>query len=284
MDFFKYLIGFNEYKKYSKIIFPSTSTSIKTEYDEDTVKYRSWTNFFQSGKLNNLYYYCVDRDLKTELDSINGEAPIVQLTNNDRTFASTNTTSLGNILLSGTSTVPLVQEVWGPLNLLYGAYTDNINCTNGQGGFSFYNTKTIEAADAKITTGSIRLTNTTLSVNAAGPVSATYFNATSDRRAKTNIAAYKGNATELVKKIPIYTFNYLASNSPSIGMIAQEAAIFDNVIPNFSLVSNERATGEDGDYMSIKESKLVYILWKAVQEQAAKIEELQKKVDALSNN
>lgn len=278
MDFFQYLIGFNNNKKYCKITLPTISSTIKSKYEGD-VEHKSWTSLFNPEKLNNSFYYCVDDN-----NSINGNAPTVQISNNDRTFENANTASLGNLLLSGKDTVPLVQEVWGPLNLVSGVYADNINCTSTDSIFTFYNTKAIISEKAKITTDSIILQNETLSVKADGPIEATYFNATSDRRAKTNIAAYEGNATELVKKIPIYTFNYLASNSPSIGMIAQEAAIFDNAIPNFSLVSNKQATGEDGDYMSIKESKLVYILWKAVQEQAAKIEELQKKVDALSNN
>lgn len=64
-------------------------------------------------------------------------------------------------------------------------------------------------------------------------------------------------------------------------MIAQEAQIFDNVIPNFSLVNNEEATGKNDDYMTIKESKLVYILWKAVQDLSAKSKELQERITNL---
>ena len=47
----------------------------------------------------------------------------------------------------------------------------------------------------------------------------------------------------------------------------------------FKLVDNENATGQDFDYMTIHESKLTYILWKAVQELSKEIEDLKKKIN-----
>lgn len=111
-----------------------------------------------------------------------------------------------------------------------------------------------------------------------GSVTAQYMNTTSDRRAKTNIKKYEGNATEFVKAVPIYTYNYLSDNEAAVGMMAQDLQILDNAVPNFSFVSNQQATGENGDYMTIKESRLIYVLWKAVQEQAKEIEELKAKL------
>ena len=52
----------------------------------------------------------------------------------------------------------------------------------------------------------------------------------------------------------------------------------------FKLVDNENATGQDFDYMTIHESKLAYILWKAVQEQQKIIEDLQKEIKELKKN
>lgn len=88
--------------------------------------------------------------------------------------------------------------------------------------------------------------------------SAGYFNATSDRRAKENIRKVNFSALDIVKSLSIYNFNYKNSDKPSIGVIAQEALSYN--IDDFSLVENEKATGENDDYMSIKESKLIYIL------------------------
>ena len=87
---------------------------------------------------------------------------------------------------------------------------------------------------------------------------APYFNATSDRRAKENIKKVDFSALSIINSLPIYSFNYKDSDKPSIGVIAQEALKYN--IEDFSLVENEEASGENNDYMSIKESKLIYIL------------------------
>lgn len=116
-------------------------------------------------------------------------------------------------------------------------------------------------------------------------VKALYFNATSDRRAKTNLkAADSAAALDIVNKLPIYTFNYKEdrTNETSIGVLAQDAALFDGVISDgFSMVANREATGKDGDYMQIKESKMVYVLWAAVQQQQKQINYLEKRVEQL---
>ena len=109
-----------------------------------------------------------------------------------------------------------------------------------------------------------------------GSIDAVYFNATSDYRAKKDFKPLEINAIELVKKIPLYSFKYKESNLPSIGIIAQ--TVEDVNIEGFKLVDNEGATGDNMDYMSIHESKLVYILWKAVQEQQKEIEELKAQI------
>lgn len=106
---------------------------------------------------------------------------------------------------------------------------------------------------------------------------ALYFNTTSDIRAKENIKPATFNAVEIVKSLPIQTFNYVDSKAPSIGVIAQDAAKID-LGTAFNLVDNLNATGENGDFMTVKETKLVYILWKALQEQSKMIEQLQKQV------
>ena len=84
--------------------------------------------------------------------------------------------------------------------------------------------------------------------------------------------------------MPIYEFQYKNNNTSSIGVIAQEAAELDHYFTDFSLVDNPQATGEDGDYMTIKESKLVYVLWKAVQEQQEQIEQLKAELNKIKES
>lgn len=110
---------------------------------------------------------------------------------------------------------------------------------------------------------------------------ALYFNATSDIRAKTNLQHASFKALNIVKSLPIYSFNYKETGSPAIGLIAQDAAKI-SFGSDFSLVNNETASGENGDYMTIKESKLIYILWKAIQEQQEQINDLISLVRDLS--
>ena len=119
-------------------------------------------------------------------------------------------------------------------------------------------------------------------VKCEGQIQAVSFNATSDKRAKTNIKRLdQEKALDIVNKLPVYSFNYKKDNIPSIGVLAQEAAVYDGAIPNFSLVNNEQATGENGDYQTVKESKLVYILWAAIQEQSRQINQLKSQLKEL---
>ena len=115
-----------------------------------------------------------------------------------------------------------------------------------------------------------------LEIDSSKYCQAGYFNATSDARAKENIRKADFSALSIINSLPVYNFNYKNSDKPSIGVIAQEAAGFN--IDDFSLVENIEATGENNDYMSIKESKLIYVLWKAIQEQQEEIELLKQQL------
>ena len=109
---------------------------------------------------------------------------------------------------------------------------------------------------------------------------AQYFNARSDKRAKENIQPFLGNALDIVKNINTYTFNYKNNpNQVSYGILAQD--LLDVNINNFNFINNKEATGTNDDYMSIKESKLVYLLIEAVKEQQKEIEDLKTELKAL---
>ena len=110
-------------------------------------------------------------------------------------------------------------------------------------------------------------------------IDAQYFNATSDKRAKENIQSATYNALELIKKLPIYTYNYKNKSENLTGILAQD--LLEAQPKELDLVSNTNATGENGDYMSIKNDKLMFVLMKAIQEQQKQIEKLQAELQQL---
>lgn len=115
-------------------------------------------------------------------------------------------------------------------------------------------------------------------IKADSKCEALYFNAISDRRAKTNITPLSASALSIVKSLPVYTFNYNTKPEElTIGLIAQEAA--EHNLDNFNMVDNLDASGENNDFMQMKESKLVYVLWKAVQELSAEVESLKAQLN-----
>lgn len=116
-------------------------------------------------------------------------------------------------------------------------------------------------------------------IKADSKCEALYFNAISDRRAKSNITPAEFSATDIIKQLPVYTFKYLNDSKLSVGLIAQEAAEHD--LNGFNMVDNLDASGEFGDFMQMKESKLVYVLWKAVQELSAEVENLKTEIASL---
>ena len=167
--------------------------------------------------------------------------------------------------------------------------TGSITVSEGSANTSFVVNKKNSIFNGVIKVNSDSDTTTFVEISegnimAKGHIDSYYFNATSDRRAKTNIQYWDTSALDIVRSLPVYEFHYTNNNAPSIGVIAQEAAQFDDFFENFSLVDNPNATGENGDYMTIKESKLVYILWKAVQEQQEQIEQLKAELNKIKES
>lgn len=95
-------------------------------------------------------------------------------------------------------------------------------------------------------------------------VHAPYFNATSDMRAKENIKKLPFSALSFINNLSVYQFNYKGKNDTIPGVLAQD--VLNSQPEGLSLVDNIDASGENGDYMSIKEDKFVFLLMRAVQE------------------
>ena len=115
-------------------------------------------------------------------------------------------------------------------------------------------------------------------VSASGKISSTvsveapYFNATSDIRLKTNLTGinYDG-VRDIVENTDLFEFNYTNSDEKVIGIIAQD--VKNKYIGEFNLVNEN----EDG-FLTVKESKIPYILWGYIKLLKQEIEELKSKI------
>ncbi len=142
---------------------------------------------------------------------------------------------------------------------------------------------TIKTTNAGVTLNNAGLTLTSDANIAASnstaqfkSVSAQWYNATSDKRAKTQIEPLS-NVLDFILKTNIYSFYYKNNlKTKAVGIIAQE--VEDDYIDEFNLV--EPALDKDG-FMAIRESKICYLLWKAVQEQQEMINNLQEQINEL---
>ena len=109
-------------------------------------------------------------------------------------------------------------------------------------------------------------------------VNAGYFNATSDRRLKENIQSFDtAQAYKIVLDTPLYQFDYKLNHMPSVGVMAQDLTSYQ--FGSFNFVDNIDSIGTVEDHMSVHESKLIYLLWGAIQEQQKEIELLKQKLN-----
>lgn len=100
-----------------------------------------------------------------------------------------------------------------------------------------------------------------------------YMEVTSDKRLKNNIKLYDVNALNIVNNTPIVTFNYNHSTISTLGMIAQE--LKSNLL-NPELLISVAPTANIKDLHTIHETKLIYVLWKAVQELSSELDSIKK--------
>lgn len=105
---------------------------------------------------------------------------------------------------------------------------------------------------------------------------------TSDERAKYNINPITDSYLKVVQNTPIVDFYYKQNNSEKqVGLIAQ--TLQSNLENNKHCFVSTIKDDVIEDKLVINETKLVYILWRAIQEQQEQIEKLKKKVQDLEN-
>ena len=84
---------------------------------------------------------------------------------------------------------------------------------------------------------------------------------------------------KLLNIIYTYTFNYKNNSETSYGIMAQD--LVNTKINDFCFIDNVAATGENNDYMKVKESKLVYLLLEGIKAQQKEIELLKIQLEEL---
>lgn len=101
----------------------------------------------------------------------------------------------------------------------------------------------------------------------------------SDRRLKENIIPLAKTYSDTILNTPIVKYNYVNNDEPQIGIIAQDLeATLSSDASVFVKQSNQRGYE---DCRTIAETKLVYILWKGLQEEIEARKQLEQELQKL---
>lgn len=121
----------------------------------------------------------------------------------------------------------------------------------------------LQTGSGSISVGAI----TCSSISCTGEISGTSFNATSDKRLKENIVKYSPNKSIL--DLPIYSYNFISDEKKTkkIGCLAQD---LKEICP-------EIVKEDDKGYLSIEESKIVYLLLDEIKKLKKRVDELEAK-------
>ena len=144
-----------------------------------------------------------------------------------------------------------------------------INMTGANSKLSAAKLEITSTSDNAVTIGN-KSTGTSTSagndlVRVYGRITANRYNATSDRRLKENLREYEPKKSIL--ELPIYEYDYINGGKDAIGCMAQD---LQEICPE--IVSE----GSDG-YLSIEESKIVYLLLQEVKRLREEVEELKRR-------
>lgn len=213
-------------------------------------------------------------------------------------------TKWGSILVTGDSKSDTNQTIYGQLAAKSFKSTDNIYRFNQTGAeikfdgttVSFYQAEStlanIKAANATFAAGtfsgeltvaksgsfnSISVTNNVSGSTASFSNSCTalYFNTTSDKRFKTDLKMLDSSeALKCVEEVPVFSFTFKETDTPSIGIMAQDIDKYN--FNTFSIVDKSNP-----DKWTIYEDKLVYITWSALQSIMKRIDTLEQEVKKL---
>ena len=115
----------------------------------------------------------------------------------------------------------------------------------------------------------LKIGKTTISKTAIvvedGTIEASSFNATSDARLKENLVPY--SAKKSILDLPVYKYNFIGKEGIEIGCLAQD---LEKICP-------ELVSKNENGYLSIKETKLIYLLLDEVKKLKKELEEIKNK-------
>ena len=102
-------------------------------------------------------------------------------------------------------------------------------------------------------------------------------NFTSDKRLKENITTLTDSYLNKVNALDVKKYNYINNKQKQIGFIAQD---IESIIPELKdeliTISDESKNNGYNDQRFVKETKLIFVLWKAVQELSQEVEKLKR--------
>jgi hypothetical protein len=104
----------------------------------------------------------------------------------------------------------------------------------------------------------------------------------SDRRRKENFSNVSDSYLKVVEDVPVMNYNYKNSAIPQVGIMAQD--LENTNIGNISCFVKVEDSLELNNKRSLYETKLVYILWKALQEESELRKKLEQRVADLEAN
>lgn len=114
-------------------------------------------------------------------------------------------------------------------------------------------------------TGGKTIKNSGVTIDANNNVKATSYSATSDARLKENLRPVQ--TTQSILSLPIYKFDFIAGQKDQIGCLAQDLKI----------ICPELVDEDQNGYLSIKESKIVYLLLEEIKKLKSRIDFLERK-------
>lgn len=221
---------------------------------------------------------------------IKAECSSFSITNPANSWTLTFPTTTGKVLATngsvGSSTAPVYVDSNGVVtqgSTYAGGTRLCINSSSYTSSATIYvPTSAISTSTAKryllgsSSTTSMATTNTNSSCYmSSGSIYATYFYGTSDQRLKENIKDLDLNCLDLVNNINLREFSWKSDkkHKPTVGAIAQELR---QILPEKYVHEFIGGKETDDEYLSINDSKLVYLLIGAIQEQQKEIEQLKK--------
>lgn len=163
----------------------------------------------------------------------------------------------------------------------FGVNSENISLGTFMTNYISMNAKEVTLTNNNLAIGSVaKFENDSISFNKdLNLLNDAQLIITSDKRLKDNINEISLRYSSVIEQVPVVSFNYKNSDQKHIGIIAQDLkkALSDNVhsfiktVPDLSL----------GEKLTLAETKLVYILWKALQEEIEARRQLDEKLTTL---